>query len=378
MVSVVIGAAGKSERFGSNKMQTILAGLPLLMRTIYPFQILKEIDEIILVVPEDKIEEMSPLKKSFTKIKKLIPGGKTRFESIAKGVIETNGEICLVHNGANPLVTKEEILETIKSVRKHNAAFIGRKITSTLWEVNNGLIEKNIPREDVYEAETPQGFKRDLFINALEKCKNKKKEFTDEMSVLENIGIFGKVVKASPQNRKITTVQDLQIAEVFFKAHTRIGIGHDSHKFSLKKEKPLLIGGAEIPYNKSFSANSDGDVVIHSLCNAIGTAIGEGSLSLYADKMCHEGIIDSLKYLEHINKNMKSVGYSIGNIAITIEGKEPKLENHIPNMKKIIAETLGINSFQIGIACTSGEELTSFGKGEGIQCFCHVQLIKIS
>ena len=420
MISAIILAAGKSERFGQNKLRAMLGGLPLLMRTLFAFQTHPQVNEIILVTNKDKIEEMNVLQKSFSKIKKIIPGGEHREQSSAAGVIEASGDICLVHNGANPLVTQKEISELIQSMKDNNATFVGRKVSATLKRSKNDQIEETVNRSNLIEAETPQGFKKELYIKALQSIQDSKQniqgQFTDEMQVLESIGVFGKYIEASPQNRKITTPYDLQIAESFLTPHTRTGLGHDSHRFSsatpaspsvtptkagihphktLRQAqddkgatqddtpKPqdnnlfITLGGVKIPHAQCFDANSDGDVLVHALCNAIGTAIGEGSLSKYADEMCKNGIKDSIMYLKHIKKNMQALGYTIGNISASIEGKEPKLEIHIKEMKENISSALDINSFQIGIACTSGEELTSFGKGEGLQCFCSVQLAKM-
>ncbi|MBT4936553.1 2-C-methyl-D-erythritol 2,4-cyclodiphosphate synthase [Candidatus Peregrinibacteria bacterium] len=404
MISSIIVAAGKSERFGKNKLRAILGGLPVLMRTLFAFQTHPEVDEIILVVNKEKINEMKVLEKPFSKIKKIISGEQHREQSSAAGVIESAGDICIVHNGANPLVSQKEISDVIQSVTDNDAAFVGRKVSATLKHCKKDKVDKTIDRTELVEAETPQGFKKELYLKALESIQDSHKTpeliFTDEMQVLESIGVHGKYIEASPQNRKITTLYDLQIAESFLKPHTRTGLGHDSHRFSPtisdspsvipalvkpaqapagihNRETYITLGGVKIPHSKSFDANSDGDVLVHALCNAIGTAIGEGSLSKYADEMCKRGVKDSMKYLDHIKKNMQSMGYSVGNISASIEGKEPKLEIHIPEMKKKIASILDINPFQIGVACTSGEELTSFGKGEGMQCFCSVQLVKV-
>ena len=376
MISVIIGAAGKSERFKKDKMKAVLGGLPLLMRTLYPFQTIKEISEIILVVPPEKIDEMSILKKSFSKISQVIAGGKTRQQSIYNGVLKVKENFCLVHNGANPLVTIKEILQVITELKNNEAVFVGRKISSTLWKLNNNFITQNISRDDLYEAETPQAFKTNSYLKAWKQAKSQK-NFTDEMSVLYSIGIQGKMITASFQNRKITYLEDLKIAENFLKPHLRVGLGHDAHQFTNKTKKPLILGATEIPFNKSFLANSDGDIILHALCNAIGTAIGEGSLSIYADEMCKNNITDSSEYLIHICKNMASLGYVIGNIALSLEGSEPRIEKFVKIIKKNMAKIMGINPFQIGLAVTSGENLSAFGKGQGMQCFAHVQLIKV-
>jgi 2-C-methyl-D-erythritol 2,4-cyclodiphosphate synthase len=155
----------------------------------------------------------------------------------------------------------------------------------------------------------------------------------------------------------------------------KVGIGQDSHKFLKEKgTKDLILGGLKINYDFGLDGNSDADVIIHSLCNALSSAIGGESLSTWADKMCQEGIKDSVKYLEVILEKIKENNYSVGNISIAIEAKEPKLQTEIERMKNKLAEVLDINVNQIGITATSGESLTAFGRGEGIQAFSIVNL----
>jgi len=156
----------------------------------------------------------------------------------------------------------------------------------------------------------------------------------------------------------------------------KVGIGQDSHKFLKEKGiKDLILGGLKIDHEFGLDSNSDGDIVLHSLCNALSSAIGGGSLSTWADKMCQNGIKDSVKYLEVVLEKIKENNYSIGNISVAIEAKKPRLQVEIESMKNKLAEVLHININQIGITATSGEELTAFGRGEGIQAFSIVNLV---
>jgi 2-C-methyl-D-erythritol 2,4-cyclodiphosphate synthase len=152
----------------------------------------------------------------------------------------------------------------------------------------------------------------------------------------------------------------------------RVGIGQDSHRF--KKGKSLVLAGKIIEDHDGLEANSDGDIIYHAICNAIGTAIGEGSLSSYADDMCTEGIADSSRYVEHIYKISKKKGYLVNNISISIECKTPKIDPHIKDFKENIAKLLRIDPSDVGIAATSGEGLTDFGKGLGMQVIVVVTL----
>lgn len=161
----------------------------------------------------------------------------------------------------------------------------------------------------------------------------------------------------------------------------RVGIGQDSHKLKLKGKnkkikKTLILGGVEIGQGYYLEADSDGDVVIHALCNALNTAIGYGSFDLYARPMFNQGVIDSKEYLRVALGMVKQKGYKINNISFMIEAQKPTLENYREKICRSLAKLLSIEKEKVGIAFTSGENLTSFGKGRGIQVFCVVSLIK--
>ncbi len=156
----------------------------------------------------------------------------------------------------------------------------------------------------------------------------------------------------------------------------RVGIGQDSHRFSNDSERKLILGGLEVAGEKGLEGNSDADVVIHAICRALEQAIGGESFSVYADRMNSEGIRDSKEYLKVSVSHVKEKGYKINNVGISIEAKKPNIQKISEDMKKCLAPILDIAKESIGINATSGEELTSFGKGEGIQTFAIISLIK--
>jgi len=155
----------------------------------------------------------------------------------------------------------------------------------------------------------------------------------------------------------------------------RIGFGQDSHRYK-SKGKNLVLGGVNFEKIK-VSANSDGDAAIHALCNALEQAIGNNSFSTYADKMCQKGITDSKEYLKIAVIHIEKAGYKINNIGLSFECQVPQILPVAERMRKILAPILKIKKNQIGINATSGEKLTAFGKGEGVQVFAIVSLIKI-
>ncbi len=154
----------------------------------------------------------------------------------------------------------------------------------------------------------------------------------------------------------------------------RVGIGQDSHK--LKAGGGLILGGVEVSQEFHLEADSEGDVIIHSLCNALSTAIGGGSLDTWAGEMFKDGITDSREFLKVIIKRVKAEGYRVVNVSVAVEAGKPKLESFREKIQKSLAELLNIQADQIGIAFTSGEGLTVFGRGEGIQVYSVVLIEK--
>jgi 2-C-methyl-D-erythritol 2,4-cyclodiphosphate synthase len=150
----------------------------------------------------------------------------------------------------------------------------------------------------------------------------------------------------------------------------RSGIGQDSHRFlSSDSSKPCVIAGVIFDHTPGLDADSDGDVVYHAICNAITSLSGVPILGGVARDLClKDGITDSQVYLE---KALASLGaQQIVHIAISIEGKRPNFQNKIELMKKSIAQVLHIDPSSVGITATSGDGLTDFGCGDGLQCFC--------
>jgi 2-C-methyl-D-erythritol 2,4-cyclodiphosphate synthase len=152
----------------------------------------------------------------------------------------------------------------------------------------------------------------------------------------------------------------------------KTGIGQDSHAFEGPgAEKPLMLGGVRIPDCPGLAGNSDADVVLHALTNAVSSISGKNILGTISDELClTRGIKDSAAYLA---KALESLGeYRILHVSIAIEGKRPKLEPYFGKMKESLAHLLSLHSADIGITATTGEGLTAFGRGEGLQAFAVV------
>lgn len=148
----------------------------------------------------------------------------------------------------------------------------------------------------------------------------------------------------------------------------KVAIGQDSHRFDIKnKEKKLVLGGIVFEGEKALLGNSDADVVLHAITNAVSGITCKNILGKISDDMCEAGIADSEEYLKEA---LKYLDDSIEHLSISIECKTPKITPMIEKMRENIAGILNIRPNQIGITATTGEGLTEFGKGEGISVFC--------
>lgn len=149
----------------------------------------------------------------------------------------------------------------------------------------------------------------------------------------------------------------------------KCAIGQDSHSFTQKLGKPLLLGGVNIMNGQPLKGNSDADVVLHALTNAISGITGVNILGSIADEMCiNDNITDSSMYVREALKYMQN--YNIKHVSFSVECLVPKLENYIYDIRNNIANLLAIDISSIGFTAHTGEELTLFGRGKGIMCTC--------
>ena len=150
----------------------------------------------------------------------------------------------------------------------------------------------------------------------------------------------------------------------------RTGIGQDSHRFlPSESSKPCVVAGVIFEGVPGLDADSDGDVAYHAICNAITSLSGVPILGGIAMDLCRkDGITDSQVYLERAVESLGS--QKIVHVALAIEGKRPHFQGQIDAMRKKVAKVLELSLQQVGITATSGDGLTDFACGEGLQCFC--------
>jgi 2-C-methyl-D-erythritol 2,4-cyclodiphosphate synthase len=155
----------------------------------------------------------------------------------------------------------------------------------------------------------------------------------------------------------------------------KTGLGQDSHRFDFDNPmKRLILGGVIFEEGPPLQGNSDADVVLHALCNGISGITGVNILGAISDALClKHGITDSRFYVQEALNYLKD--WRISHVSFSIECKVPKITPKMPEMKATISELLGLEIQDIGITATTGEGLTDFGRGEGIQVLCIVTAI---
>ena len=215
----IIVAAGKSERMGKgvDKAFLSLGAKPVVVYSLLAFEHCPDIEEVVLVVRSDRIEAARCMVQMFgcMKVKKIVAGGLQRQVSVVKGLeaVRDGVSVVVVHDGARRCVTPELISASVRSAREHGSGVAAVKITDTVKEVVKGnMIARTVDRTKLWAVQTPQAFKRDLLVKALDLVKKKKLTVTDEASAVELISKNVRLVVSSSANLKITTADDLVLA----------------------------------------------------------------------------------------------------------------------------------------------------------------------
>lgn len=218
--TAIIVAAGSGSRFGGAvpKQFVKIHGKPLIIYTLSQFQKCSAIDRIILVLSAENIQEYKKLASGFgiSKLSLITAGGETRSQSVWNGlsvIDEEDAGVVAVHDGARPLVSVEEIKQTVNKADETGAACLTGFVTDTIKAVQDGKIIATIERDGLRRALTPQCFRYVLLKRAFEENTLDSTQITDECSMVENIGIEVAVIEGSANNIKVTTPADLLLAE---------------------------------------------------------------------------------------------------------------------------------------------------------------------
>lgn len=367
-VSAVIVAAGSGTRFGGErpKQLALLAGRPVLSRTLQAFEASRVISEIILVLPADWLETIidEAVKPYGLTGVKCVPGGENRTESTRRGFEVASGAIILVHDGVRPLVKVDLIEKVARAAWEHSAALAAVLVSDTLKKVKDGLVSKTVDRDALWRAQTPQGFKRDLLASALAGAQAE--TATDDVGLVERLGLTAFVVPGSLSNFKITDREDLAMAEALLSSAPaklpRTGHGYDLHR--LAPGRPLFLAGVEIPFELGLLGHSDADVMAHALVDAILGAAGLGDIGLhFPDSQARWAGVSGSALLKEAMAKARAAGFELVNADVTLVGERPKIGPYRQAMAEAVALALSVPANLINIKATTTEGLESTGQG---------------
>ena len=221
--SVVIVAAGSSERMGSDKMLMTLGSKPVIIRTLMAFQQSPMVDDIVVVTRPEKIVAIADMIKLYdiSKVTQVISGGATTVESSLAGVsaVHKGAKLIAIHDGARPLVSQELIERVIQGANEHISAVPAIPSTDTLKMVDSeGVIIGPVNRDTVVRVQTPQVFDADIIKGALTKAVQKRLTVTDDCSAVDMMGFSTYTVEGDTGNIKLTLPEDMVLAEAILKS----------------------------------------------------------------------------------------------------------------------------------------------------------------
>ncbi|MDD8018912.1 MAG: 2-C-methyl-D-erythritol 4-phosphate cytidylyltransferase [Bacteroidota bacterium] len=223
-VSVIIPAAGFGERMGAtiNKQFLLLDGKPILVHTLERFQLCEAVDEIIVATQKSSFPLIEEITRTFslTKVKPPVEGGQRRQDSIfnAMNTIDEKADIISVHDAVRPFVHMKEITQSIETAKFYGASVVAVRAKDTMKRATtDGRVQETLNRSALWSVQTPQTFQRKILFDAYANAEKEHISATDDSFLVEQLGISPIIVEGSYENIKITTPDDLLMAELLLK-----------------------------------------------------------------------------------------------------------------------------------------------------------------
>lgn len=355
-VTLIVLCAGNSSRFEhkTKKQWLRIKDEPLWLNVTKRLKTFSSFDKVIVASSEKELNYM----KNFTDDFIFVKGGDTRQQSILNCLEFVKTKYVMISDVARACIPRS-VIESLLT-EKENADCI-----VPILNVTDTVIYENqtINRDNVKLIQTPQLSNTQILKTAL----NTKIEFTDESSAIKNINGTIKYVQGSIDSKKLTLGNELDDLPCLKEPSNNFftGTGFDIHAFEENKE--MYLGGIKLPYDYGFKAHSDGDVLIHSVIDALLGACGAGDIGeFFPDTDEKYKGIDSKILLEEIVTFVNNVGYEIVNIDLTIIAQKPKINPFKNDIKNSMAKLLGLEKQFINIKATTAEKLGFIGRAEGV------------
>lgn len=371
--AAVITAAGRGSRAGGEipKQWRELRGQSILSRALHAFA---GFEHVVLVVHPD---DMGLAIAQFGGRVTIVTGTDSRSGSVMAGlkVLEGQASHVLIHDGARPLVSAAVIQGVIDALQSGAvAAAPALPVSDALWTGAAGLVTGTQPRDGLYRAQTPQGFRLPEILAA---HRAHPEGAADDVELALRMGHAVAITEGSEDNLKITYPADFARAEMLLEAamDIRLGNGYDVHAFGLGDH--VWLCGVQIPHDAGLVGHSDADVGMHALTDAIYGALAEGDIGRHfppSDPQWKGA--DSAIFLRHAADLARQRGYAISNADVTLICEAPKIGPHAIAMQNRLAEIMGLEPGRISVKATTSERLGFTGRREGIASIATVALIK--
>jgi 2-C-methyl-D-erythritol 4-phosphate cytidylyltransferase / 2-C-methyl-D-erythritol 2,4-cyclodiphosphate synthase len=373
-VDAVVVAAGASRRMGGiDKLTAMVAGRPLLAWSTSAMAGPAVVDRVVLVVAPGRVAEVASA-GWLPPGTAVVAGGDTRQASVAAGVrhldaVDPDGgdRPVLVHDGARPLASPALVEAIAEAADRHGAAIPVLPLAETLKRIDGGRIVETVDRAGLAAAQTPQGARRRLLLDAWDRFPpDAPPAFTDEAALLEACTITVHAIPGEPTNLKVTLPDDLTRVEQLLAAGVpRVGFGHDSHSFG--PGYPLRLGGIAIEGAPALAGHSDGDVVLHAVADALLGAAGQGDLGrLFPSDERTPRAIDSGLLLRDVVSRLGDAGLRPASVDVTIIGARPRLGSRLEAMRAAIADALGVDTALVNVKASTGNLAGDEGAGRTI------------
>jgi 2-C-methyl-D-erythritol 4-phosphate cytidylyltransferase/2-C-methyl-D-erythritol 2,4-cyclodiphosphate synthase len=368
--AIILGAGAGRRLGGIPKAFLLLAGRPMLDRALAAVLTPAEVAAAVVVVPSTRLDEARAVAAAHPKVIAVVAGGEERQDSVAAGLgAAGEAEWVLVHDAARPLASPALVRRVLLAARETGAATAGLAARDTVKVASAGTVTETLDRTSIWLTQTPQAFRRSLLLEAHARAGQRRLRATDDAALVEAMGGAVRVVEGETTNLKITTAEDLAIADALLRAGSpedrRTGLGYDAHR--LVPDRRLVLGGVAIPFDRGLSGHSDADAVLHAVIDGLLGAAGLPDIGQHfpPDDPSYRGA-DSRVLLAKAVERVRQSGFVPVQVDVVIVAEAPRLASHLPAMRRAIAEGLVVPEGAVGLKATTTDGLGAIGRGEGI------------
>ncbi len=365
-ISLILAAAGLGTRFSPEmpKQYFKIDNQTILEKTLNIFTNISAIKKIVI-----------PLHKNDKEFKKIdlpdglnivtVTGGETRAESVLHALkLVDKEDYVIVHDAVRPFIDQKDIHLLIDEFENQNEDCLvyGLPVYESLKNINREtlFVEKSVDRNDFYLAQTPQITKAKSLESSLEICLKENYIPSDESEAIEHSGGTVRFIPGKRKNIKVTVAEDVMN---FYKPEEKVGLGFDSHRF--KDGEYLILGGVKVPFNKSFDAHSDGDIILHSIVDAMLGSIGDRDIGEHFPNTSEWKDAEGSKLFEITNNLLAKKGFKLIQVDIVVILEEPKLNQYKAKIIKNLSQILKLNEENIGLKAKTSEKMGFIGNNDG-------------